>query len=233
MPASRSRTIKSVRRKNKSNPHPFYSDKDVIRLKPKIFNSLRDNEDFVALVCMGRVLNVLEYSNQLIVNPPKSLPETLQSHHKVRTLFNSAGYLAEGLKMAESLRLKYPNDEFFKPLLELFSDTFKGQRDIVRQIRNCAFHLDHEAKATSATLKDLKLPYYDFYSEAKGEINTVYFHLPDIVDFNFLMNELMPNRSDRSAVTELLSTILQFNNVFRKAALIFINGVGNKLNLIN
>ncbi len=207
-------------------------DKEIVRLKPKAFNELRENGDFIALIRIGRVLNVLVYSDQLITNPPTSLPEALQAHHRVRTLFNTAGYLSEGLEVVQSLRLKYTHVEFFKPLRELFDDSFERQRNIVKKIRNSAFHLDHEAKATPATLKDLKLPYYDFYSEAKGEINSIYFHLPDVVDFNFLMNHLMPNRSDRAAGKELFETILNFNIVFRKAALTFVTGIVKKLNLI-
>ncbi len=102
----------------------------------------------------------------------------------------------------------------------------------MKRVRNTAFHLDHEATATAAILKELKLPHYDFYSEAKGEIDSIYFHLPDVVDFNFLMDNLMPNRSDRGAVTELFETILNFSIVFREAALTFLRGVGKKLNLI-
>ncbi len=233
MPISRTRKIIAIGRKKKANSYPFYMDKEVVRLKPKVFKMLRDNKDFIALVRIGRCLNVLDYSYQLIKNPLSSLPEKLQAHHRVRTLFNTAGYLAEGIKVAESLRLAYPNDEFFKPLCELFGDSFKGHRDIVKAIRNSAFHLDHEAKSTAATLKGLKLPYYDFYSELRGEVGSIYFHLPDVVDLNFLMNDLMPNRSDRVAVEELHKAILEFHIAFTGAALIFVKGVLKKLDLVN
>jgi hypothetical protein len=231
MPTSRKRKIDNSRRKKKPNPHPFYRDKQTLRLKSKVFNLLRENEDFIALVRIGRVLNVLDYSDQLITNPPLSIPEQVQPHHRVRTLFNTAGYLAEGLQVVQSLRLKYSNSDFFKPLLELFDESYERKRAVVREIRNSAFHLDHEAKATPTTLRELKLPHYDFYSEAKGEIKSAYFHLPDLVDFNFVMDKLMPNRSDRAAVTELFEMILSFNVSFRKAAWVFITGVANRLNL--
>src|SRR5205085_8106711 len=61
---SKSRKVTATRKKKKPNPHPFYMDKEIVRLKPKKFNTLRENADFIALVRIGRALNALAYSDQ-------------------------------------------------------------------------------------------------------------------------------------------------------------------------
>jgi len=232
MPIARGRKQRLNRPKRKPNPDPFYMDKEIVRIKPKIFNSLRNNQDFVAMIRMARVLNVLDYSAYLLINPPEFPTDSMRSRHRMRTLFNMAGYLAEALKVADSLRNQYHNDAAFHPLLELFDDDNKDHREVVRKIRNSAFHLDHEAKATAVILKDLKLSHYEFYSEVKGDMATAYFHLPDLLDINYFVDELKPNRSDRRALLELFESILEFNMAFVVAARSFVLGLGIKLGLI-
>jgi len=210
-------------------------DGSVLRIKPRVFDRLRENEDFIAIVRVGRVINVIDHCLQILANPPKFPTDNLLIRHRIRTLFNLAGYLSEGLEVVQSLRLRYPNDDFFEPFLRFFSVEYSGERKLVRTIRNSAFHLDHETKVTRKMLLELKGPHYDFFSQPiiDGEVAGMYFLLADTIDMNYLVDKLSPDGVSRAAMLEMLATIPNFAAKFSAASSAFITGLGKRLKLIS
>lgn len=223
-----------MRRKRKPSAAAFYSHKDIVRLKPKFFNSLRENDDFIAMVRIGRVFNVLDYSFHLIANAPDGLPEHVQSRHRVRALWNCAGYLQEGIKVAFSIQLTYAKEEFFKPFMTILGAEHKKERRIMKDIRDSlAFHLDVDSKATKQMLMSMKLPYYEFYSETAGRTRSANFPFADLIDLNYLLNVTIdPTIKDGDSFEALMKTILDFRQQYVEAASTFIRGVNEKLGLM-
>lgn len=232
MPISRSRTRGAKRPKRKHNTQPLYMHGDVVRLKPKVFEALREDPDFVAMVRIGRVLNVLDHARYLNDNPPEWPSRAFETRHRVRTLFDMAVHIAQGLEAVQSLRLSYHSEEYFSALNALFGEEFSAKLNIVRKITNTAFHLDNEVTATLSTLKELDLPYYDFYTETKGESVWSYFYLGDMVDLNYLIGEVMDNNADRLTLIEILTAVLDLNVAFINAARDFVKGLAVKLKLM-
>lgn len=233
MALTRQRKKDSHRPKRRPSREPFYQNKNVLRLKPKVFDRLREDDDFIAMIRVGRVINALNYSTFLMRHRVyQELPEEQQAIFRVRTIWVCAGYLSEGLNVIQSLQPKYHDKDFFASCLKLFEDQHKKQRKVIRDVRNSvAFHLDSDAKFTAQTLMELKLSHYEFFSRASLEDVTVTnFHLAELVDLNFLGNRVFPDDSNAD-ILELLRLILSFSENILKASWEVVEGLGRRLDI--
>lgn len=222
------------RPKRRPSQEPFYQNKNILRLKPRVFDRLREEEDFISMVRVGRVINALNYSTFLMRQRVyDELLEEQQAIFRVRTIWVCAGYLFEGLNVLESLRSKYHNKDFFASSLNLFGDQYKQQRKVTRDVRHSvAFHLDSDSKFTAQTLKELKLSHYEFFSRvAMDDVTVTNFHLAELVDLNFMGNRVFPD--DASAdILEVVRMILDFSQSMLKALWEVVEGLGRRLKLI-
>lgn len=117
----------------------------------EVFESLKDNEAFVALVLLGRITNAIRFFHLIFLSVLED--ETPSGKRQRLNCFLFLGpALAEGLDYASTLGRLFNDREVFSCFREFLdrSETKAYRRGIVRRIRNkMAFHFDatamHEA----------------------------------------------------------------------------------------
>src|SRR4029079_15456267 len=174
----------------------IFGEKTTIRIKRHRFPFLKNDDDFLALVKVGRLINTIAFGLQNIVDYG-DLKSPVERRQYYRAFFISGGYLHEGIQLAASLRQKYRTEEFFQPLMSLaYDDQYSVQRKILQRIRDSvAFHLDHHDKSTKTALSKLKLSKYDLMSGETDTFSDFYFDFADTVDLNFLIDEFKGTKS--------------------------------------
>ena len=165
----------------------------VFRVKRNVFNNIKNDEDFAAMVRVGRLLNVLAHTMDSISGGAAvDFSEPLTLRNFTRTLFNTAGYIFEGYELIASLYPRYRHEAFFCKLANAYEDPDRPyKRKIMQLMRNAgAFHLDSDNKHTKEALSKLNLNKIDLYSSKDGTYGTAYFHLADTLDINYVIDEL-------------------------------------------
>jgi hypothetical protein len=216
---------------------PLETINNVIRIKPNVFEKMRENEDFAAMIRVGRLMNVLAFSMEVVAaNPPIDEKDPLTLRRFVRTMFLTAGYIYEGYELITSLYPKYYKEEFFAKFAEIYNDPEKtSKRNILRLMRNAgAFHLDSDNKSTKKALTNLKVKKFDLISGSDGTYSTLYFHLSDTLDINYVIDELKTQDDEDETEIYRKMGLLPGNllGVFIRASDQFIEGLARKLKLI-
>lgn len=239
MPISKQRHISGSKRPRKRGPKsPLETVNGVIRIKRNIFDIIRSDEDFAAMVRMGRLMNVLAYMMEVVHDgPPIDEKNPLTLRRFVRTTFNTAGYVYEGYELVTSLYPKYFKKKYFTKFAELYNDPDKTRkRKTMQLMRNAgAFHLDSENKSTKKALAGLKLNKIDLISGADGTYSTLYFHLADTLDINYVVDQLKETSDDDEG--EIYRTMgvmaVDLLGEFIRAADQFVEGVARELKLVD
>lgn len=236
MPLSKKRKAQVSRRPKKRGPKlPLEDINGVIRIKPNVFAKIRDDEDFANMVRIGRLLNVLSYMADSFISAPLIDDSNPLSHRRfVRDMFNIAGYVYEGYLLIENIYPKYRLEPFFSRFAKVYEDPDKPRKKrILRLMRNAgAFHLDNDNTSTKKALSKLDLKKIDLVSGSDGTFSTLYFHLSDTVDINYVIDELKkPGDAETDIYTEMGKLSADLLAEFSFGADELISGLLRKLNL--
>lgn len=175
---------RAIRKRNaKSGDIQSLNDKRF-RLKKHKFIEVTGNNDFVTAVRIGRVLNALHFSRELVLYD-YDMTKSKDRRRWSRVLILNAAYLHEALRVFESVESKYATRDFFKAALILTRpDTKEGElrKKVLKYLRDAGFHLDSDDKVTSSTLLSMAPDDYILFSNDDGTIGNFHFDLADNVD---------------------------------------------------
>lgn len=232
MAISQSPRKKYGSRRKRQKSTPLYREGNVVRIRRSKFNDIRANDDFISMIRIGRVLNALNFTMQLIIEN-KTIDSAVGRRNHYRTNFNAGGFLYEGLLLVDDLRSKYANDDSFTILRDLPFKTSDRRRKIVKTIRdNVAFHFDHKNNTVRPTLENLNTDYFEFYSADGPQLGQFYFNLSDLIDINYILDELNDDKPERETHVEIYQVIDDLTAHFVRGAEAFIIGMSRKLGLV-
>lgn len=108
-----------------------------------------------------------------------------------RNHVNAGSYLHEGVKLIEKLADNHEGKAFFSPFRRLLSKLDARKKKRLALLRNnAAFHLDHKKNSTREAISNLNFEEYEFVAGDTNKLGDLYFNLPDVVDLNFIIDEL-------------------------------------------
>ncbi len=145
----------------------------------------------------------------------------------------SAGYVHEGIRLVESLRLRYKDKDYFKRLTELaFDDKYKLERRVMKEIRDSvAFHLDQDDRSTKAVLERLKLPRYDLVSGNSEKGLDFYCDMADTIDLNHIIQAFRGDKTEEETKNIVLPLISRFVTTFFMEGHRFVAGIAEEMEI--
>ena len=152
-----------------------------------------------------------------------------------RANFILAGYLHEAIKVVLAVKGRYLGDPAFERLrLLALGKEYGKARYYVRKIRNCAaFHLDENDAVTRSTLAKLKPTSMRFACGDDLNQLDVYYEFTDLIDYEFIYNEVSRGRTRQETNDDLSKTIRNFADEFMDAANTFQEALADKFELKN
>lgn len=235
MPKSKKPRRKPQPLKNKIPRLPLHQiDPYTFGIRPKEFDRLREDQDFINLIRVGRLLNALTYMMGVAMDSNIGNSPTDRKRFW-RNIFNTGGYLYEGYLLIESISLKYVDERPFDSFRKILETLNPRRKKILREMRdNAAFHLDHENKSTIKAIKALKLPRYALVSAENSEMGSLYFDLADTADWNYLIDQCKTevNKDEGSIKNEILQVVVELNAEFARASEKFVRGIAVRLKLL-
>jgi|CXWL01.1.fsa_nt_gi hypothetical protein len=162
-----------------------------IILTPEKFDSVRSDPHFTTFVQVGRMLNAIQFA-RAVLGEYKGDRTLLARRLKGRAVYILGGYLHEAVRLIESLWSRYKLDPAFNELHELVGPS--KEKNFLKVFRdNGAFHLDH-FETTKTSLDNLVLNEETELALHDGEyITNMYFAFADMLDLNFLIDQLRSN----------------------------------------
>ena len=229
MPTSKHRKKKGLKKRKFIDLSETRPQTTRIRIRRHRFRELRNNQDFLALIKVGRAVNAVTSGLQFISDyMDDNTPVGRRQYY--RAVFMTSGFLYEGLELVTSLRLKYLNEPFFTKLNVLIGDKYKRHRKILQEIRNSiAFHLDSDDKSTKLALSNLNLSRYDLMSGSSDKVVDFYFDMADTIDWNYLIDKFKDGRPEPEVNKELLKLVSEVMTNFSTAGHEFLTGLGEKM----
>lgn len=243
MPVSRKRKrIRKGRGRNKQSlvaiEAPFeLAESGVFRIKKQVFDKFWDNDDFVAMIRVARLTNALNYMGDCIAENPGPPETPPQFRTTFRNLYNTGGYVHEGLLLVEHLRDNgHSSHRYFGGFKRILDDPkYAEKREMTRVIRNsAAFHLDHHDRSTRKGLEIIRdLHQYDFVSGEDDSLGALYFNIADLVDVNLIIHELKGERTDeKEALREIANSVTNLLGDMARASEKFVLGISKKMKLM-
>jgi hypothetical protein len=203
----------------------------MLRLKKHSFERVRKEKDFVNLIRVGRLLNCLGFSMQLVAGRP-AMSSILEQRFHYRTIYLMGGYLYEGYLLVDDLWSTYRDEPFFKGLRDLKTELPDRRRKIVKKIRDgVGFHLDWREQATSVTLDKLQIDYVELLSFESDERGDLYVSAADVIDLNYLLDELKGSQTEPDTHKEIYDALTSLLDEFAGACDLFICGLIPRLDL--
>lgn len=202
------------------------------RLNGSRLQMLRQNEDFVNLIKMGRAMNGVFFNIDVMKdNIAEDTPRRRRQSR--RAFFYLGGEIHEALQVARSIQGRYLGQEPFEPLRLLVHDTmYKKHRDYIKAVRNnAAFHHDQLDVSTRQTLKEMKLTWYDLMSGHQGDTLSQYFEFADIVDMGNLVRRFGSVETWGETAKEIQREIFHFATEFGGAGSSFVQHLMEATNI--
>ncbi|MEO8649441.1 MAG: hypothetical protein ABI539_09770 [Acidobacteriota bacterium] len=212
MPVSKQRKKKGIQHRTPKSPKPDLTfDGKNFWIGEKKYDEIKSNPDFIAAVRLGRVVNALSFSVNLLIRHldfKSESPATLRNH--VRSLMLVAGYVHEALSVFYSLRLAYQSFDFFSKIDALLYPTDKSREILLKVIRDGgAFHLDSDNKITAKTLLALDSDGYDIFTAESDSAFHFYFNFSDVVDLNHFLAQMSDEMTLQEKQNEMFLAVNQ------------------------
>ena len=202
------------------------------RLNGSRLQMLRQNEDFVNLIKMGRAMNGVFFNIDVMKdNIAEDTPRRRRQSR--RAFFYLGGEIHEALQVVRSIQGRYLGQEPFEPLRLLVHDTmYKKHRDYIKSVRNnAAFHHDQLDVSTRQTLREMKLTWYDLMSGHQGDTLSQYFEFADIVDMGNLVRRFGSVETWGETAKEIQRVIFNFATEFGAAGSSFVQHLMEATNI--
>ena len=216
MPVSKKRTAKKhVVRK------PVVKD-NAGKLSVKINGSrlagLKRDPDFRTIIKIGSVMNAVMCAVETVGRTYKQTT-VLEKRQYRRGCFELAGYLHEGIKLANSIKGRYLTYPEFQDLRAVALDAeCRRARDYVRKVRNhAAFHFDEDDARTGVTLGKLKPTMYILSSVDRSIPGAWYFDFADYLDLTLLVDEFGEGEGREETIENIFSKVNGLAKLFLEA----------------
>ncbi|MEZ5423162.1 MAG: hypothetical protein R2682_08730 [Pyrinomonadaceae bacterium] len=202
-------------------------------IDPKRFDLLRSNDDFLAFIRVGRLLNAVAFSTEVLLTsrPDGNDPRGTRQYN--RAFFLTGGYLYEAVQLIDSLYLEFQHESYFAGLKQFATSNLdKGFKKVLQTMRHSiAFHLDCDNKSTQQTLPNLSLSSYRVMSATTETYRDFYFDLADTVDINYLVDSLGGPDSETIVLNRIAKSVSEMQIGLLSAGHDFLLGLAKKLNL--
>lgn len=208
------------------------ASKRPLHIKRHSFAHLKKNEDFLAIVKVGRLVNAVAFGMQALHDYVDN-NSPVGKRQRNRATFITGGYLYEGLELVASLRRHYHMEKYFDELKHLtYSEEYILERRILKEMRNiAAFHLDSDDKSTRSAMANLKLTKYELASGETSRIADFYFNFADTVDLNRIIDVIKRDESEEEVVQYISRTLTTFMPRFIRGGHDFLEGLSIKIKL--
>ncbi len=184
-------------------------DGNRARISRGWLRDLKDDKAFATAVRLGRALNSLTFSLDLLERDYGKSPREKRNGH--RAVLIAAGYTYETLLLLAKLEKDFETHSAFSKSQGLLKN--RARWEVAEKFRNrSAFHLDSADEITSKTLSDLPDRNYDLYSAkdfSEGmTLLEYYFNLADDIDvahFRSVFSEAEHRTKDATTIAMINS----------------------------
>lgn len=159
-------------------------------------DKLRGEDDFIDLVKVMRLSNVLTYVvNLILTETNKKDPVDRRAH--ARNRFNIGGYVYEGFRLIQDMEKRHGGKAYFSGFRKILERIAKKRPEKILHIlrNNGAFHLDHANYSTRSALAKMNHVELEVIAANENSYLATYFPLADDVDLNYLVDELAKSDS--------------------------------------
>lgn len=204
-------------------------------LKKHKLSVLRSNHDFLTAIRVGRILNALLFSQDLVLHN-YNWKKSADRRRWTKVFQINIGYLHEALEVFASVETKYVSDDFYQKARQLINPKTadeKSKRKLLKIARNSSFHLDKDDKVTKGTISQMPGDDYYLMSSDDGLVGEFHFDLADEVDMYYVVENFRESASQsrREILLEIGKAVSGLQVEVVSAANEFLGGLMNKLDL--